>query len=65
LEILQQNQNAALSAKEMNAKFATSSVVFDGAFGKIDEFLGGITEHVGLIKKDLPYLLLIKKDLPY
>ena len=49
----------------MNAKFATSSVVFDGAYGKIDEFLGDITEHVGLIKKDLPYLLLIKKDLPY
>ena len=32
----------------MNAKFATSSVVFDCAYGKIDEFLGGITEHVGL-----------------
>jgi len=48
LEILQQNQNAALSAKEMNAKFASSSAVFEGAYGKIDEFLGGITEHVGL-----------------
>ena len=39
--MFQQNQN-------MNAKFATLSAVIDAAFGKIDEFLGGITEHVGL-----------------
>jgi len=34
VEMLQQNQNAALSAKEMNAKFSSSSAVFDGAYGK-------------------------------
>ena len=44
----QTKQNAVLSATEMNSKFATSSAVFDIAFGNIDEFLGGVTKHVGL-----------------
>jgi len=48
LEMLQQNQNAALSVKEMNTKFAALSAVFDGVFDNMDEFLGGVTEHVGL-----------------
>jgi len=46
--MIKQNKNAVLSPTEMNDKFATSSAVFDTAFGKINEFLGGVTEHVGL-----------------
>jgi len=48
LEALKSDKEAVAGAQEMNAKFAASPDVFEASYGGFSEFLGGITEQVGL-----------------
>jgi hypothetical protein len=53
LQMLKDDKGAVAGAVKLNAKYASSSGVFEAQYGKVSEFIGGIMEQVGLPAVDV------------